>query len=375
MAITRHGSFLRALAAAVACGWLRVVAADPQVADPPVEAAEPAAEEAALPPAEEQALRLRTIHRQVSRLPFNREYRVVPLGDAATVEAYEKIGEALQQPLEEQMTFADTPLRDVVETFRETLGVPVVVDQRACEEAGIDVDLLITFKSHRTTARAALSHILGALDLTSMIRDETLVITTKDAAAQVADVRLYPLPLSSCTQPVADIHALVEMVQNAVAPQTWNTVGGEGSIQPLRDGAATGLIVRQTTEAHAEVEGLLRGLHERELAEFDAAGDGSGGGTPTVRVYRVADEATRDDLARKLVELCNDALPQGRDPRARVTVVGGSLAVHAVTPEFHALAGQLIRAVAGEQVADGGPGGVGFGGANPAAGAGMGGMF
>ncbi|MFM7290544.1 MAG: hypothetical protein ACKO6B_04845 [Planctomycetia bacterium] len=370
MAIDPPASFRLLLCAAFACGCLRVVAADPQVADPPVEAAQAAAEEAAPPPAEEQPLPLRTIHRQVSRLPFNREFRVVPVGDAATVEAYEKIGEALQRPLEAQMTFAETPLRDVVETFRETLGVPVLVDRRAFEDAGIDLDLLITFKSHGTTARAALRHILGALDLGWIIRDESLVITTKDAAAQVADVRLYPLPLSSCTQPVADLRSLVELVQNAVAPQTWNTVGGEGSIQPCGDGAATGLLVRQTMEAHAEVEGLLRGLHERELAEFDAAGDGSGAGAPTVRVYQVADEATRDDLARKLVELCNDALPQGRDPRARVTVVGGSLAVHAATPEFHALAGQLIRAVAGEQVLDGWRGG-----ANAAAAAGMGGMF
>ncbi|MFM8704436.1 MAG: hypothetical protein ACKOHG_11350, partial [Planctomycetia bacterium] len=250
------------------------------------------------------------------------------------------------------------------------LGVPVVVDRKAFENAGIDLDLQVTFTSHGTTARAALRQILGALDLTWTIRDESLVITTKDAAAQIAEIRLYPLPLGSCMQPAADLHSLVELVQNTVAPQTWNTVGGEGSIQPLGDGAATGLIIRQTTEAHDEIEGLLRGLHERELAEFDAACDDSGAGTPTVRVYQLADEATRDDLAQKLVDLCNDALPQGRDPDARVTIVGGSLAVHAATPEFHALAGQLIRAVAGEQVADGW-----LGGANAAPHARAGGAF
>lgn len=94
-----------------------------------------------------------------------------------------------------------------------------------------------------------------------------------------------------------------------------------------------------------------------------------------VRLHHVADEAGRRDLATKLVELCNSSLPHGADPQAKVTVLGACLAVQALTPEFHALAGQLIRAVAGEQVeaadwnaypADGGGGldGGGMGGAS-----------
>ncbi|MFM7292710.1 MAG: hypothetical protein ACKO6B_15985, partial [Planctomycetia bacterium] len=167
MAVPRCGSFRLFLSAAVACGCLQAIADEPPVAESAVEAAQLGPEEAASAPAEEHALlRLRTIHRQVSRLPLSREYRVAPVGDAATVEAYEKIGEALRRPVEEQMTFAETPLREVVETFRDRLGVPVVVDRKAFENAGIDLDLQVTFTSHGTTARAALRQILGALDLT-----------------------------------------------------------------------------------------------------------------------------------------------------------------------------------------------------------------
>jgi hypothetical protein len=91
----------------------------------------------------------------LSRLPLDREYRVTPLGDAATVAAHEKIDAALRRPLEEQVTFAETPLRDVVKTFRDRLGVPVVVDRKAFEDAGLDLDTtVITFTSHGITARA-----------------------------------------------------------------------------------------------------------------------------------------------------------------------------------------------------------------------------
>jgi hypothetical protein len=71
-----------------------------------------------------------------------------------------------------------------------------------------------------------------------------------------------------------------------------------------------------------------------------------------VRVHHVADESGRRDLAAKGVELCNTSLPHGADPQAKVPTVGECLAVQSVSPEFHALAGQLIRAVAGEQVPD-----------------------
>ena len=50
--------------------------------------------------------------------------------------------------------------------------------------------------------------------------------------------------------------------------------------------------------------------------------------------------------------LCNESLPQGTDPQAKVTAVGECLAVQSVSPEFHIFAGQMIRGVAGVEVPD-----------------------
>ena len=339
--------------------------ATPAVA-PPQPPAAPATPPVVVAPQRPQR---RTVHRQVSRLPLDRTYRSVPLVDTGAVHG--KIELALARHLDKDMAFNETALRDVVTGFREVLQVPVVLDTKALEDAGIDLDTPITFDNQGMSARATLRRILGDLDLTSMIRDEALVITTKEKASEELDVRLYPLPWGYRTQGAVDFQTLIDLIQNTVGgPGAWADAGGNGVIRPLGDGAAAMLVVTQTAEVHDAVEGLLRGLHEQALSEFGGPEDVPAAKTPTVRVHHVADEAVRRDLAAKLVELCNASLPHGADPEAKVTMVGECLAVQSATPEFHALAGQLIRSVAGEQVLDtdwssypgGAAGGMGGGG-------------
>jgi hypothetical protein len=330
------------------------VSAAPPVANPSIAAPQPAATPATPPVvADPPRPRLRTIHRQVSRLPLDREYRSVPVGDAVTVAAHGKIEAALARAVDKDVDFVETPLRDVVNQWRDTLGIPVVLDVRALENSGIDLETPITFAGQGRSVRAMLRQVLGHLDLTWMIRDEALVITTTERAAVELDLRLYPLPWGYRTLGQVDFQTLIDLIQNtAGGPGTWADDGGNGGIRPLGDGAAAVLVVAQTAEVHDEIEGLLRGLHERALAEFGGPDDLPASKTPTVRVHHVADQVVRRDLAQKLVELCNTSLPHGADPQAKVTVVGDCLAVQSLTPEFHALAGHLIQAVAGEQVLD-----------------------
>lgn len=341
-----------AVVVSIAC--LQAVAADPPAANPLVVPPQPPAAQATRPvmvaPPRPQ---LRTVHRQVSRLPSTRDYRSVPVGDAATVAAHEKIEAALGRVVDRETNFTETPLRDVVVQFGKILEVPVVLDMRALEVAGIDLDTPITFAGQGTTARAALRRILDDLDLTRLIRDEALVITTMERAGENLERRLYPLPWGHSTQGAVDFRSLIDLIQDSIGgPGVWAVGGGNGSIRPHGDGAAAVLVVSQTADVHDEIVGLLRSVHYRDLAEFGGPHDIPAAKTPVVRVHHVADDAVRRDLATKLVELCNSSLPHGADPQAKVTVVGEGLAVQSLTPEFHALAGQLIRAVAGEQVED-----------------------
>jgi len=56
----------------------------------------------------------------------------------------------------------------------------------------------------------------------------------------------------------ADFASLIELIQNTVAPQTWNTVGGNGAIQEFRTNLS--LVVSQTQEVHEEIADLLEQL-------------------------------------------------------------------------------------------------------------------
>ena len=53
----------------------------------------------------------------------------------------------------------------------------------------------------------------------------------------------------------ADFQSLIELIQNTVAPQSWNTVGGQGAIQPFATNLS--LVVSQTQEVHEEIADLL----------------------------------------------------------------------------------------------------------------------
>jgi hypothetical protein len=308
----------------------------------------PSPAEAATPPAVVQPPppRFRTIHRQVSRLPLEREYRSRPLIDNADTAARERINAILERPME-PMDFNESPLRDVAEHLSEVLGVPVEIDARALEDLGLDLDTPITLMLHGVRGHALLNRMLSPLDLAWIVQDEALLITTKEKAEERLEVRLYYLPLGYDT----DFQALIDLIQSTVAADTWDTVGGPGAMRPMEEGPTSQLVVSTTYQVHREVEGLLRGLHEHALAEFGGPEDPSGK-TPTVRVHRVPDTKAREDLAAKLPELCNASLPANADPDARVSLVGESLVVQSRSPEFQALAAQLIRAVTGERVRD-----------------------
>jgi general secretion pathway protein D len=56
----------------------------------------------------------------------------------------------------------------------------------------------------------------------------------------------------------ADFQSLIDLIQNTVSPQTWNTVGGPGAIQPFATNLS--IVVSQTQEVHDEIANLLEQL-------------------------------------------------------------------------------------------------------------------
>jgi len=271
-------SVVRVMVLVVVCG--AAIAADKPVQDPSAGPAGPQAAGGATagfaPASGRPALpsAAPSIYPQVHLQQPSRGYRTAPLAvSAAEARAREMIDAALQKGCEDGLEFSDMPLRDVVSRLGEKWNLPIHIDHKPLDEAGIDPETSITNVAVKgETLRGVLQAVLDDIDLTWIVRGERLVITTKEAASDSLITRLYPLPFGTAKQPV-DFQPVIDAIVNTIgSPAAWADQGGDGQIRPAEGGEPM-LVVSQTEELHAEVEVLLRGMHDRALAEFlDDAG-------------------------------------------------------------------------------------------------------
>jgi hypothetical protein len=89
------------------------------------------------------------------------------------------------------LEFIETPLRDVLDYLKDVHGIEIQIDERALRDAGVATDAPITLNLNGITLRSALRLVLAQLDLTYVVRDEVLLITTDKAASEATLVRVY----------------------------------------------------------------------------------------------------------------------------------------------------------------------------------------
>ena len=288
----------------------------------------------AAPPA--PLIRILTSHPQPMMANLGDDYRAVRLSSDRN--AVEAIVAALAEH-HDDVEFREAPLRDVLAMVAEKAGIRIVSDRRAFEDAGIDIDTLaVTASLEGVSIGAGLRGILAELDLTTLFRNERLVVTTVDAAAENLARYFYPALAGT------DLDELIVLIEGGVARETWNTVGGYGSIAMVPSQMGTGLVIDQTEDVHEQIATLLGGL-DAVLWKADHVDDGV---EPRfVRTYRVPDPLTREAIVDQLLTVCNEALPHGADPKAVVTVIGEAVVVQSKSRSFHVMAAQLVAAIGG----------------------------
>ncbi len=113
----------------------------------------------------------------------------------ATGEAEKNIDKALRSPLPQAgLSYTDTPLTEVASDLQQRFGIPVIVDKPALEELGVNADEPVTIPElHNVSLRSALRLMLKNLQLTYIIKDEVLMITTPDRAEKNLVVKVYPV--------------------------------------------------------------------------------------------------------------------------------------------------------------------------------------
>jgi hypothetical protein len=160
--------------------------------------------------------------------------------------------QALEQPTE--CDFTEAPLEDVVEHFKNMHGIKIVIDARALEDVGIGTDTPITIKMKGVRLQKVLELILGNLDLTWTMTPDSLLITTPEEEEK----NLAPVSYPAADLAVGgSLDLLIEVITSSIAPISWNSVGGPGSIG---GGIRGTLDVRQTYRNHMKIERLLAAL-------------------------------------------------------------------------------------------------------------------
>ena len=216
--------------------------------------------------------------------------------------------------------FSDAPLQQVAQVIEEEYGFPVRLDVPALDEIGIGPDEPVTFSMHGISLRSALRLMLQHLQLTYIIQDEVLFITTPEAADQ--ELRICVYDVREIVGPAKDqsVDELIDAVVACVASETWaENGGGEAEIRWLQPGF---LVISQTQAVHEEVHALLATIRDVRKRPSNAAAETADSAAAaaadanrvTTRYYslKIGESANSEAVRQQVRDLITESLPEER---------------------------------------------------------------
>ncbi len=159
-----------------------------------------------------------------------------------------------------EVSFIDTPLHEAVDFLKDLHSIEIWVDKEALSEDGINFDEAITLQMSGISLDSALNMMLEPLQLDYVIKNEVLVITSKQRADEMMETRVYNVRRLSHLP-----EGLTVILENAISPDSWVQAGGAGSVTAASHSV---LFVRQTQRIHREILELLDQL--AQLAQTEA---------------------------------------------------------------------------------------------------------
>ena len=178
---------------------------------------------------------------------------VKPVGrDRSRVEV--RIRNALQD--DTRLDFIETPLDQVVQFLRDQHGIPIELDKKAMDEAGVGTDTPVTRTLKGISLESALLLLLRDHGLGFIVQDEVLLITSEDAVQKHRsrlEVRVYKTQglLSEGKTPETLASALMKLLAPEPAPAAPNVsmpvMPGRGG--PAAPGMAPGIRVAPVVPA------------------------------------------------------------------------------------------------------------------------------
>ncbi|TWT31335.1 ECF RNA polymerase sigma factor SigE [Thalassoglobus neptunius] len=150
------------------------------------------------------------------------------------------------------LEFPGSPLSDVTAFLSEHNNIPVYIDQKALGDEGLSADDPISINIQNVPLSTGLKLMLEPLDLTYLVKDDLLYITTKYSAEEEYVTRVYDVRSLN----IQDPETLADVLLNTVGDISWSHHGGGGDLSFLNGS----VIIRQTHAVHDEIETLLNQL-------------------------------------------------------------------------------------------------------------------
>lgn len=172
------------------------------------------------------------------------------VGGRTAMEAMEKNRAGMSQQIE--FEFNAAPLQQVIEWLSEQTNMSFELNAEEIELGGVaSVDSPIT-ATGKGSVREFVRRIGNALELTYVIHESTVEITTQDNAASKPNVRFYDL--SFVLPNSANAQALVIAIEKTVSPDDWQN--GDASIALV----GSMMIVSAVDTVHQRIEVMLHQL-------------------------------------------------------------------------------------------------------------------
>lgn len=165
------------------------------------------------------------------------------LGDETEAEI--RIMESLEEKTE--LEFVDEPLAFIFQVIKERHEIPVHFDTNALEDESLDpTSDIASIDVSGIKLKNALVLMLDRLSLTYLVRNEVLVITSKNKAEETLITRMYRIAENW----EVDEEDFADTILRMVGPDSWDSVGGPGAIKAVPGG----LFVSNTASVHRDIE-------------------------------------------------------------------------------------------------------------------------
>jgi hypothetical protein len=132
------------------------------------------------------------------------------------------------------LNFSGVELAKVINDLRDITGLNIVVDKAALDKAGISLKQPVTMRMENCSVKAALALLLQKCNLTYLVTDEAVVLTTKPAGpAEPGASNRGAEPMSrgeNQKMPTQPMGAMIRLCCGSLAFMPWDGISTPGTV-------------------------------------------------------------------------------------------------------------------------------------------------